>query len=80
LIEQCAKYAQLSAEARKRTSIPPMVLIVTQRRTLEGLLERAKSYAAFMHFAFYKEILADPYGRVLRGVGGSIGAFTRPTE
>jgi hypothetical protein len=79
-VKRCADYGQLTPEQRKSERVPPMVLVVTQRGTLDGLLDRAKPYAAFMHFAFYREIIADPFGRVIRTVGGTLGAFAKPTD
>jgi len=72
LVRQCEAYRKYGGK------LPPMVLVVTQRRELDRLLSRAQPYGAFMYFAFYNEIMEQPFGQVLRTVKGKLGAFPRP--
>ena len=47
-----------------------LVLVITCRRNIDGLMQRAKRYAEFMHFCYWKDIVADPWGDVLFDLAG----------
>ena len=74
---EVGEYLKNHPEEKGKIKMPPGVLVVTQRRELDGLLNRAAPYAAFMHFAFYKEIMEKPFGEVIRTFGGRLVAFPR---
>jgi hypothetical protein len=77
-------YESLAKEyAKKDGRMLPAVLVVTQRRDLAGLLMRAAPYAAFIHFASYDKLLADPFGKLIlpvtfRQESGSVPVFGEP--
>jgi len=78
LAKQWTEFAELSQTEQESRKPPACVLVVTQRKTMDGLIERARPYAAFMHFAFYNELMEAPYGEVIVSVAGRKLALEPP--
>jgi hypothetical protein len=80
LAEAWKEYGKLEDAGRPPATCPAFVLVVSLRKKLDGLLERAAPYRAFLHFAQYKDLMASPYGAVLTDVEGKEFSLPNPDE
>jgi len=63
-------YKQIATRWEVYQECPDFVLVLTCRKSLKELKEKAIPYADIMHFAAYAEFLKNPWGNVLQDIKG----------
>jgi hypothetical protein len=58
-------YLQIENRWKVYESCPDLVLVITCRTRIEGLIERARNYPQIMHVTRFDDFVKDPWGNVL---------------
>lgn len=63
-------FSQIEARWKVYRACPDLVLVVTCRKAIDGLLERTKPYAECLHVARHADVLSDPWGDIMTDARG----------